>query len=110
MTAFIAKLVIKPEMKEQFEKAQTELRELTYLNEPETPVYELLKSRDNPEVYFCVATFNDEAAFDYHMSTDFHDRLVPEIVESQAEEITLHKFEYITPAKIPRDEEKKKAK
>ena len=52
MTAFIAKLVIKPEMREQFEKAQTELRELTYLNEPETPVYELLKSRDNPEVYF----------------------------------------------------------
>ena len=48
MTAFIAKLVIKPEMREQFEKAQTELRELTYLNEPETPVYELLKSRDNP--------------------------------------------------------------
>ena len=57
MTAFIAKLVIKSEMREQFEKAQTELRELTYLNEPETPVYELLKSRDNPEVYFCVATF-----------------------------------------------------
>lgn len=105
MTAFIAKLVVKPEMKEQFEKAQTELRELTYLNEPETPVYELLKSRDNPEVYFCVATFNDEAAFNYHMSTDFHDRLVPEIVECLAEEMTLDFFDYIGPAKMPRGED-----
>lgn len=102
MTAFIAKLVIKPEMREQFEKAQNELRELTYLKEPETPVYELLKSRDDPETYFCVATFTDQDAFDHHMSTDFHDRLVPEIVECLAEDMTLDFFDYVGPAKMPR--------
>ena len=52
-----------------------------------------------------MATFNDEAAFNYHMSTDFHDRLVPEIVECLAEEMTLDFFDYIGPAKMPRGED-----
>lgn len=102
MTAFIAKLVIKPEKREKFERAQTELRELTYANEPETPVYELLQSRDAPETYYCVATFSDEAAFDYHMATDFHDRIVPDIVDCLAEEMGLDFFDIIGPPKMPR--------
>ena len=40
MTAFLAKLVIDPAKREKFENAQTELRDLTYAHEPETPVYE----------------------------------------------------------------------
>ncbi len=89
MTAFIAKLVIDPAKREQFEKAQTELRDLTYAHEPDTPVYELLQSREAPETYYCVATFTDQAAFEFHMETEFHDRLVPIINECLAEEMGL---------------------
>ncbi|MDD9797590.1 MAG: antibiotic biosynthesis monooxygenase [Alphaproteobacteria bacterium] len=95
MTAFIAKLTIKPDMRAQFEAAQTELRTLTHKHEPNTPVYELLQSRDEPNVYFCVATFTDEAAFEYHMQTDFHDRLVPPIMDCLAGDMELSFYNVI---------------
>ncbi|MGC6471855.1 MAG: putative quinol monooxygenase [Parvibaculales bacterium] len=97
MTAFIAKLVIDPAKRGQFEQAQSELRELTYAHEPETPVYELLQSREDPNTYYCVATFTDEAGFQYHMETDFHDRLVPLINECLAEEMGLDMLDVIGP-------------
>lgn len=95
MTAFLAKLVIDPAKREKFENAQTELRDLTYAHEPETPVYELIRSRDDPNTYYCVATFTDEAAFEYHMATDFHDRIVPDIVDCLAEEMDLSFYDII---------------
>ncbi len=95
MTAFLAKLVIDPSKREKFETAQTELRDLTYAHEPETPVYELIRSRDEPNTYYCVATFSDEAAFEYHMATEFHDRIVPEIVDCLVEEMDLTFYDII---------------
>ena len=101
MTAFVAKLVVKPEKREEFERLQTELRTLTHENEPETPVYELIRSRDDENTYLCVATFSDEDAFQYHQTTDFHDRLVPPILECLAEEMDLSFYDIIGPAKRP---------
>ena len=95
MTAFVAKLVVKPEKAADFEKYQDELRTLTHAHEPNTPVYELIRSRDDKNVYLCVATFTDEAAFDYHMQTDFHDRLVPRIMDCLAEEMDLSFYDII---------------
>lgn len=95
MTAFVAKLVVKQEKAEDFERFQTELRDLTHAHEPDTPVYELIRSRDDKNVYLCVATFTDEAAFDYHMQTDFHDRLVPGIVDCLAEEMELSFYDIV---------------
>ena len=101
MTAFVAKLVVKPEKREEFERLQTELRELTHKHEPETPVYELIRSRDDENTYLCVATFTSEGAFDHHMATDFHDRLVPGILDCLAEEMDLGFYDIIGPAKRP---------
>ena len=89
MMSFIAKLVIKPEARAEFEKAQTELRQLTLAREPDAYVYEFLKSRDDENTYMVVATFKDQAAFDHHMKIDFHDRLVPPIVAALAGELEL---------------------
>jgi hypothetical protein len=36
-----------------------------------------------------VATFRDEAAFDHHMTIDFHDRLVPPILACLAQDMEL---------------------
>lgn len=101
MTAFVAKLVVKPEKSAEFERLQTELRELTHKHEPETPVYELIRSRDDEHTYLCVATFSDEDAFQYHQTTDFHERLVPPIVDCLAEEMELTFYDIIGPAKRP---------
>ncbi|MBI1392363.1 MAG: antibiotic biosynthesis monooxygenase [Alphaproteobacteria bacterium] len=95
MTAFVAKLVVKPEKREEFERLQTELRILTHQNEPGTPVYELIRSRDNANVYLCVATFTDDAAFDFHMKTDFHDRIAPQVLACLAEEMDLGFYDIV---------------
>ncbi len=99
MTAFVAKLVVKPEKRAEFERLQTELRELTHRHEPDTPVYELIRSRDDENAYLCVATFTGEEAFQYHQTTDFHDRLAPAILACLAEEMDLGFYDIVGPAK-----------
>ncbi len=95
MTAFIAKLVVRPEKRAEFERLQTELRQLTHQHEPKTPVYEIIRSRDEENVYLCVATFTDEDAFQFHMKTDFHDRLAPAILDCLAEEMDLGFYDVV---------------
>jgi len=89
MMSFIAKLVIKPEARQEFENAQIELKKLTLGKEPDAYIYEFLKSRTEPNTYIVVATFKDQAAFDHHMKIDFHDRLVPPILAALAGEMDL---------------------
>lgn len=95
MMAFVAVLKVKPEMVEQFEQAQIELSELTHAQEPDTFVYDLVRERDNPTTYICYARFKDNAAFEFHMQTEFHDRLVPPILESLAEEMELTFYDHV---------------
>lgn len=87
--SFIAKLVVKPERREEFVRLQTELKSLVHEREPDVLVYELLQSDDDPDTFFCVATFKDQRAFDHHMTIDFHDRLVPPILDCLAQDMEL---------------------
>lgn len=87
--SFIAKLVVKPERRDEFVRLQTELKGLVHQQEPDAWVYELLQSEDDPNTFYCVATFKDQAAFDHHMSIDFHDRLVPPILDCLAQDMEL---------------------
>lgn len=87
--SFIAKLVTKPEKRDEFIALQTELKALVAQHEPDAMVYELLQSDNDPNVFHCVATFRDQAAFDHHMGIDFHDRLVPPILDCLASEMEL---------------------
>lgn len=87
--SFIAKLVTKPERRDEFIKLQTKLKALVAQHEPDAMVYELLQSDNDPNVFHCVATFRDQAAFDHHMGIDFHDRLVPPILDCLASEMEL---------------------
>lgn len=96
--AFVAKLVIQPEKVKEFEQLQTKLRDLTHAHEPGVPVYELYKDREKPYTYLCVASFVDQAAFDTHMSIDFHDELAPKILDCLAEEMELSMYDSIEKA------------
>ncbi|MEM9530849.1 MAG: antibiotic biosynthesis monooxygenase [Pseudomonadota bacterium] len=95
MLAFVAVLKVAPDKVEQFEQAQTELSELTHAQEPDTIVYDLLRSKDEPLTYICYARFTDQAAFDHHMQTEFHDRLVPPILEALSSEMELTFYDHV---------------
>jgi quinol monooxygenase YgiN len=87
--SFIAKLVVKPDRRDEFIALQTELKGLVFTHEPDAQVYELLQSEDDPDTFYCVATFKDQVAFDHHMGIDFHDRLVPPILDCLASDMEL---------------------
>lgn len=92
---FIALLKVKEDKVAQFEAAQKELSELTHKHEPDTYVYDLIKQTEDPLSYVCYARFKDQAAFDHHMQTEFHDRLVPPILESLADEMQLTFYNHV---------------
>lgn len=90
--SFIATLRVKPEKLEEFVSLQTELKHLVAAHEPDALVYELLQSDDDENLFFCVATFKDDAAFEHHMYIDFHDRLVPPVMECLASDMEIGFF------------------
>ena len=96
MMGFIAKLTVKPEARPEFERLQIELRKLTYENEPGTPVYEMLRSQEDPNVYMVIATFKDQAAFELHQKTSFHDAMVPPILAALSKDMELSFYDVMT--------------
>ena len=87
--SFIATLRTKPEKRLEFIALQTELKQLVHQHEPDALAYELLQSEVDPDLFYCVASFADQAAFDHHMAIDFHHRLVPPILDCLAQEMDL---------------------
>ena len=79
--SFIAELRAKPSRADELIALQAELKRLVFEQEPDALVYELFQSDDDPDVFQIVATFRNDAAFDRHMQIDFHDRLVPPILD-----------------------------
>ena len=63
MSCFIATLKIKPGHEADFEKLQAELSQLTHAQEPDTLVYDILRSRTARDTYVVYARFRNEAAF-----------------------------------------------
>lgn len=96
MTAFIATLVAKPGKESDLERLETELSELTHENEPDTLVYDVLRHREKPNTYVVYARFRDEDAFQKHQTTEFHERLVPPILDCLAGEFEIDFYDYIT--------------
>lgn len=90
--SFLARLLVKPERRADFIALQIELKGLVFAHEPDAMVYELFQSDENENLLHCIATFRDQAAFDHHMHIDFHDRLVPPILDCLAQdmEVSFH--------------------
>ncbi|MEO1580730.1 MAG: antibiotic biosynthesis monooxygenase family protein [Pseudomonadota bacterium] len=93
MMSFVATLVVKPERAQEFETLQTHLTNLAVEHEPDLIAYHVLKQREAENTYVVYAAFKDQAAFDYHMGIDFHDELVPPILDCLAEEMDLKLFD-----------------
>lgn len=88
-TTFIATLAVKQGMEKEFERLQKELSELTHANEPGTLVYDVIKSRSRPRTYVVYGRFKDEASFQAHQTSSFHERLVPPILACVEGEMDL---------------------
>ena len=93
-TTFIATLVVKAGFESEFERLQKELSELTHAAEPATLVYDVIKSRTKTRTYVVYGRFKDEAAFDTHMASPFHHRLVPPILACVEGEMDLQMYDW----------------
>jgi quinol monooxygenase YgiN len=93
-TTFIATLVIKAGHETEFERIQKELSELTHAHEPFALVYDVIKSRTKPRTYVVYGRFTDEASFDKHMSSPFHEKLVPPIIACVEGEMDLQMYDW----------------
>src|SRR5258708_37027564 len=88
-TTFIATLNVKTGMASEFERLQKELSELTHAKEPGTLVSDVIKSRGKPRTYVVYGRFKDEAPFQLHQISPFHDGLVPPILAAARALMTL---------------------
>jgi quinol monooxygenase YgiN len=93
-TTFIATLVVKQGMEPEFERLQKKLSELTHAHESGTLVYDVIKSRSKPRTYVVYARFKDEAAFQAHQASSFHDELVPPILACVDGEMDLQMLDW----------------
>lgn len=94
-TTFIATLIVKPGMESEFERLQRELSQLTHADEPDTLVYDVIRHRTRPSTYVVYGRFKDEKAFEVHQASPFHERLVPPILATLAEQMDLQLFDWI---------------
>lgn len=95
MSTFIARLVVKAGKEADFERLQRELSQLTHEQEPDTYVYDVLRHREVARTYIVYARFKNEAAFQYHQTTPFHERLVPPIVECLEKPFDIEFFDHV---------------
>jgi quinol monooxygenase YgiN len=93
-TTFIATLVVKAGKEAEFERWQKELAELTHAEEPGTLVYDVIKSRAKPRTYVVYGRFRDDAAFQAHQASPFHDRLVPPIMACVEGDMDLQFYDW----------------
>ncbi|MBU6212307.1 MAG: antibiotic biosynthesis monooxygenase [Gammaproteobacteria bacterium] len=98
MITFFALLEVTAGKEGEFEALQRELSELTHQHEPDTLIYDVIKHQEKQGIYAVYARFKDQAAFEYHQKTEFHDRLVPPIfacLKNGADSMTLDFYSHV---------------
>lgn len=95
MTAFIASMKVAEGKAEEFERLVAELSALAHSEEPGLVVYEVLRQTADPSTFVFYARFRDREAFEYHQQADFHQRLVPPILECIEGEMDLKFFDWV---------------
>ena len=70
MMGVIAKFKVQPDKVEEFEQIFRETVGMVRANEPGSVLYQLTRSRTEPNSYKLIEIYNEQAAFDHHVSTD----------------------------------------
>ena len=95
MVVFIATLNVAQGREADFERLQTELSEIAHAEEPGLVVYDVIRHAEKKGTYVVYARFRDQAAFELHQEADFHQRLVPPIIDCVEGEMDLQFFEWV---------------
>ncbi len=95
MVVFIATLHVAEGKEADFERLQTELSEIAHAQEPGLVVYDVIRHSEKPRTYVVYARFKDRAAFELHQEADFHQLLVPPIIDCVEGEMDLQFFEWV---------------
>ena len=95
MVVFIATLNVAAGREADFELLQTELSEIAHAEEPGLLVYDVIRHAEKPRTYVVYARFQDQAAFEIHQEAEFHQRLVPPILDCVEGEMDLQFFEWV---------------
>jgi quinol monooxygenase YgiN len=95
MTCFVARVKVKPGREADFERLEAEFSRLACEQQPGTLRYEVLRHRSEAGSYLVYARFADEAAFAAHQAAEFHQRLVPLIMETLGEETDLQFYDWV---------------
>lgn len=95
MVTFIATLNIKPGREADFERLQTELSEIAHAREPGLLVYDVIRHASVARRYVVYARFENREAFEWHQAADFHERLVPPILDCVEGEMDLQFFDWV---------------
>ena len=95
MTAFIATLKVAEGKEAEFEALLSELSEIAHREEPGLIVYDVIRHAQKPSNYVFYARFKDQDAFEFHQQADFHQRLVPPILECVEGEMDLQFFDWV---------------
>lgn len=95
MIVFMATLNVVPGKESSFERLQSELSEIAHATEPGLIVYDVIRHVDRPGVYVVYARFKDQEAFEFHQNADFHQRLVPPILDCVEGEMDLQFFDRV---------------
>ena len=95
MVAFIATLKIKPGREAEFERLQTELSNIAHAEEPGLMVYDVNRHASETRTYVVYARFTDHEAFEFHQGADFHERLVPTILDCVEGEMDLQFYDWV---------------
>lgn len=71
MINVIATLKIAPGKEAEFEAAASDLVAAVNANEPDCLLYELCRSKSDPQTYVFMERYRDQAAIEYHGKTDY---------------------------------------
>jgi quinol monooxygenase YgiN len=95
MAVFIATLNVAEGREMEFERLQSELSKISREEEPGLVVYDVIRHAEKPRTYVVYARFKDQAAFELHQQANFHQRLVPPILDCVEGEMDLQFFEWV---------------
>ncbi|MGD8384083.1 MAG: antibiotic biosynthesis monooxygenase [Lysobacterales bacterium] len=94
MVTFIATLKVAEGKEDDFERLQAELSRISHEREPGLVVYDVIRHKEKARTYVVYARFRDQAAFDTHQEADYHQRLVPPILDCVEGEMDLQFYDW----------------
>jgi quinol monooxygenase YgiN len=94
VVTFIATLNVAEGKEADFERLQAELSRISRAEEPGLVVYDVIRHKEKTRTYVVYARFRDQAAFDNHQEADYHQRLVPPILECVEGEMDLQFYDW----------------